>query len=286
MKSNLNLIDKASKNQAPTAVDAQNSETKVATQDANKFPTADSQSKHDGSHSGRPSIRSIRATIAKYFEWIGPRIRPHNSWIPAINVLALIVIFAQAMIYYQQRRVMNQQSEFMKTQTEIMKQSLAISQQTLLDNQQTFRISERAYVGIANVTTNLKAGDTNLKAGEIQILLQNIGHVPAKAIKLDGQEIRAMPTEDGHRGSVFHREAGEVQLFPGTPMPFVISSFKPDEVNAILSKKENLYIGGTIQYEDGFGNNESTTFAFRYDPSNDRWIAHPDLSRFFKRNER
>ena len=45
-----------------------------------------------------------------------------------------------------------------------------------------------------------------------------------------------------------------------------LKSFQPDEVAAILSKNEILYLGGTIQYEDGFKNCDYTTFVEPSDP--------------------
>lgn len=228
--------------------------------------------------------------LERYFRWK----RRRETWVPIVNVvigfLAFMVILAQAIIYYQQRQIMNRQSEFMNKQTGIMQQSLDVSQQSLQAGEQSFRVTQRAYVGILNLTANLKAG-------EILIVLQNIGHVPAKAIRLDGQAIKVTPsqsnerTESGERlnesqeGSEFHWTAGELQLFPGTPMTAAIhmQTLQPDEVNALLEKKQFLYLGGTIQYEDGFGARDSTIFAFQYNPPpNEHWTANSALSRFFK----
>lgn len=282
MNTNLDVLERERTIEASTAKEDQKPSTETPLHGATAAPAPQDPVP--------PGAWTMPKAIANDLKWK----RRRETWVPGINVgisvLALLVIFAQAAIYFQQWRSMKKQSEVMKAQTDIMQQSLAVSQQALLDSQQTFRISERAYVGIASLTAKLKAGN-------IEIMLQNIGHVPAKAVKVEGQEIRAIPAQgdertasgervnEQQRGSVFQWEAGEVQLFPGTPMPIVISSFKPDEVQAILAKKEILYLGGVIQYEDGFGKTESTTFAFKYDPSNDRWIADRDLSRFFKRNE-
>ena len=71
-------------------------------------------------------------------------------------------------------------------------------------------------------------------------------------------------------------------------MPVVVAMkrFTKDEVNAILRKTEILYVGGTIEYEDGFKNRDSTTFAFKYNPRpTDSWTAHSDLSKFFKQQQ-
>ena len=116
-------------------------------------------------------------------------------------------------------------------------------------------------------------------------MIQNIGQVPAAAVKLQGQHIRAPGQGTDPKGAVFRWEAGAVELFPGTPMPVVVSleDVEQSELDAISSKTKILYIGGTIQYDDGFGNPEKTTFAFQYAPSpQDRWVAHSDLSKMFK----
>jgi hypothetical protein len=198
-----------------------------------------------------------------------------------LGVLAFIVLIFQL-------KIMDKQTDLMNTQTQVMQQGLTVSEHSL----HAFRVSERAYVGVESLTANLKAG-------EIVIMLHNIGSVPAQAITVDVQEIRVTAstnietTDPGERvneslGSKFRWEAGEVQLYPGTPMPVVVSleKFTEDEMIAIRERKETLYVGGTIQYEDGFGKSERTVFAFRYNAPNDRWVVHSDLSRFFKQQDR
>jgi hypothetical protein len=195
-----------------------------------------------------------------------------------LTFLAVVIVLFQSFIMYRQTKIMN-------TQTRIMDGALRVSEQSL----DAFRLSERAHVGVASLTANLEAS-------EIVIVLQNIGSVPAQAIPLEGEEIRVKTsagldsTASGERvnesqqGSDFHWDAGKVKLSPGTPMPVVVSlkQFNEDEVNAIKTKKQLLYVGGTIQYEDGFGNRESAAFAFQYDAPNQRWIVHSGLSRFFR----
>jgi hypothetical protein len=185
-----------------------------------------------------------------------------------IAVIGLLIIAFQAWIMYRQTAIMTKQTAIMD---------------------QTFRVGERAYVGIASLSPKWQAG-------EVEITLQNIGQVPAKAIKVEAQEIRGTPsgsdTVTGSRiydrldGSTFGWGAGDVQLFPGTPMRVAIPlrGFKPEEIDAINKKQEVLYIGGNIEYEDGFGRVDTTVFAFEYNPPpSDGWTAHSDLSRFFKR---
>lgn len=184
-----------------------------------------------------------------------------DPWLATINlgiaILGFVVIVLQSLIYIQQKDIMNQQSQLME---------------------KSFRVSERAYVGVEKITANLENR-------EILITLQNIGHIPAAAVKLQGQHIRGTQKEKDPRGAVFRWEAGAVELFPGTPMPVAVylENVEQSDLDAISNKTKNLYIGGTIQYDDGFGNIEKTTFAFQYDPPpQNRWIAHSDLSRIFK----
>ena len=213
--------------------------------------------------------RSVRTTLDRF------RVRSHlrfkqwrETWVPLINVvvaiLAFIVITLQGRIYNEQKEIMNKQSEFMDQQTRLMEKS--------------FRVSGRAYVGVDSVRTDLERR-------EILIMLQNIGHVPASAVKLKGQHIRATAKGNDPKGSVFRWDAGAVELFPGTPMPVVVSleDVEQSELNAISSKTKILYIGGTVEYDDGFKNLEKTTFAFQYVPApKNLWIAHSDLSKVFK----
>lgn len=193
-----------------------------------------------------------------------------RSWRDNLNIgialIGLVIIGFQAWIMYRQTGIMTNQSN-------IMDHSL--------------RVSERAYVGIASLSANWESR-------EVVVMLHNIGNVPAKAIKLQAEEIRATPSTEiatGSKvyekldGSTFPWGAGDVQLFPGTPMRVAIPlrGFKPEELDAILKKQENLYVFGRIEYEDGFGGRDSTVFAFEYSPPQpDGWTAHSDLSQVFK----
>lgn len=286
MKSNLNLLDRISKRNARTSADDQKLDS-TPTKDRTNSQHSDTHLKADAAYLDEPSSRVVPDETAKHFGWK----RRRKTWMPTINVisgfLVLLVILAQATMYYQQRQIIDRQSQFMARQAGIMDHSLRLSEQRL-------RVSERAYVGVASVSANMKAA-------EILVTLHNIGKVPANALKLEAQEIRVTPSansewteskESVHEkqmGSTFRWDAGDVQLFPGIPMPVGIPMrrFKQEEINAVLEKKEILYIGGTIQYEDGFGNGDSTTFAFEYTPPpNERWTAHSDLSKFFKHQDR
>lgn len=237
----------ATQNPIPTVVDDVKSEVSAAPDDQKR-----SKAQVEGAQFLRPRVR--------FHLWFK---RCRETWIPIINLgigmLAFFVIAFQAMIYTQQKEIMNKQSIIME---------------------KSFRVSTRAYVVISEVKLNLPTH-------EIVIMLNNNGHVPAGAIRLQVQDIRA--TEgNGPKGTVTPWNAGEVELLPGTTMPVVISldPFEETEMKAISEKKEILYIRGMIHYDDGFGQLEKTTFAFQYIPSINSWVTHSDLSKLFKEENR
>lgn len=207
----------------------------------------------------------IPKEIKRYFLWKKWR----ESGVPIVNlvvaILALVIIFFQSKIYVQQR-------EIMSAQTRVMEKSL--------------RVSERAYVGVASITANLPR--------EVVILFENIGHVPASNVKVEAIVARGTPSASntlsvsGERvndrliGTNVPWEAGAVHLFPGTlrmRVAIPLKNFTPEEQDAILAKRVILYVGGTIRYEDGFGDVDTTTFAFKYSPPPDEgWTVDSGLS--------
>ncbi len=274
VKLDLNLLSKRKSENQPQTVG-------VATSAPSNKPSTTAE------RSDESSPQLTAKLIGNHRRWK----RRREIWVPILNmtvgVLAFAVLFGQSCIMDRQTDILSTQTKVMEDSLRISMDSLRVSVDTLGTSQQSFQMSERAYVGVASLTAN-----TN--AGEVLIMLHNIGNVPARAITLEGQEIRVTPlnnmerTKSGERvnenqeGSLFRWTAGEVQLFPGTPMLVVVPMrrFKKEERNAILKKKEILYIGGMIQYEDGFGKRQNTTFAFRYTPPpNERWTAHSDLSK-------
>ena len=179
-----------------------------------------------------------------------------DTWLP---LLVFLVIVFQAVIMYRQTQTMDRQTAISDKQTVLMEKS------------------ERAYVGVATVKTDLKRR-------EILVMLQNIGHVPASSLSIQGQQIRSTSEKKDPNGGVFRWDPGAVELFPGTQMPVSISleGIEQSELDAISNKTKILFIGGTIHYNNGFGSRETTTFAFQYDPTLDRWTPHSELSKFFQ----
>lgn len=192
----------------------------------------------------------------------------------SLNFLILVAVIAQVVIYNAQRKIMNQQHDVMDRQRVLMDQQTTIMEKGL-------RLSERAYVGVARVTANIESR-------EIVLFLENIGRLPARKVRVQAQEYRWTPQRSASSTTDF--DAGEVQLFPGThKMRVVIPLLKlrPEEFSAINTKHEILALGGTIRYEDGFGNNDTTYFAFEYQPpEKDGWIASPSIADIIKRYER
>ncbi|HXQ36926.1 MAG TPA: hypothetical protein VN843_23140, partial [Anaerolineales bacterium] len=165
-----------------------------------------------------------------------------------VAILTLMAIAIQAWIYDQQRTIMSTQVE---------------------NTQKNIQITERAYIGVAS----LKA---DLDHGEVVVMLENIGRKPAKAItmKADAYHINAVKLKKGAKTNF---NSGEVRLFPGSfkmrvvvPLP----ECDPQEIRAISENRQFLYVDGIIQYDDGFGFTDSTTFAFKYiPPPREGWEA-------------
>jgi len=132
-------------------------------------------------------------------------------------------------------------------------------------------INERAYVSVASLVTNMKDG-------HVTVTFENIGKVPADKIKVKVQAMRQ--TKEVSIVSTYYFEAGQ-QLFPGSLKMRVVvplENFKQAESARILARAETLFVRGTIEYEDGFGIFDTTTFGFEYSPPpNEGWTARSDL---------
>lgn len=169
-----------------------------------------------------------------------------------ISLAALFVIIKQALIYDQQRELMSQTQRAMDEQTSII------------------RVSQRSYVGVASITADLN---------ERQIILafENVGRIPADNIEVEIWESRRKAGENS-LGSI--TRVKQKRLFSGSlKMEVVIplDKLQVADISDIAARREKLYVIGKIEYEDGFGRQE-TEFAFEYGPPpNERWIARSDL---------
>lgn len=168
-----------------------------------------------------------------------------------ISLAALIVISKELWIYDQQRQLMSETKTVMAEQNEII------------------RAAQRAYVGVAS----LKA---DLAGHKVVILLENVGQIPAKEIRMQLREVRRKAGEPSV-GSITLRNYD--QIFPGELKMRAILPLDrvgPTEVTNILEMKEILYVSVTLQYDDGFGE-QKTSFFFEYiPPPNEDWIAVPE----------
>lgn len=273
---NLNVSDKEGKKTTHNAPDDQKRPIDT-TKGAQNTPSANDLSEPNPKD---PTLSRKRPKL--------DRVRWRETWMPVLNLviafLALVVIVFQASIYNEQRKIMNKQSEFMDAQTQIMQKSFGLSETTL-------HVKDRAYVNVANLTAKMDAG-------EILMMLENTGNIPAIAIKLEANVYRVTPTStevgaqpnttsanEKMEGSFIQWDAGTVPLFPGSfrmYVPITMQNFTPEEMNAVLARKEILYVAGSIRYEDRFGNADSTPFAFEYKPPpNESWTVHSDLSKVF-----
>lgn len=194
-------------------------------------------------------------TVQRYSTWR----RRRENWVPVttvvISLMALFVIVAQAIIYDQQRKVMEKQ---------------------LQQSERGLRISERAYVGIASL-------DPNFDRKEVVIMIENIGRVPARDVKVEAHAYRRLADQLKLSGSTKHFDLSGIQLFPGSLKMSVIIpilNIRAENVEDIRTGRERFYVAGTIKYEDGFGNLDSNNFAFRYSPPPDeRWTVDSDLAK-------
>ncbi|TAK00627.1 hypothetical protein EPO44_09625 [bacterium] len=132
-------------------------------------------------------------------------------------------------------------------------------------------VSQRAYVGVHSL-------QMDLSSGQVLVMLENMGKVPAQDIKVSAhtsQEAEGKIRTSAH--PTF--EAGHTQLFPGTfkiQVPIPLKDFTPQEASNILTGRTTLYVAGKIQYGDGFGNPQTSDFAFRYvPPPHEGWTAIP-----------
>jgi hypothetical protein len=216
--------------------------------------------------------------------------RFRDIWVPVMNLVialcALVVIAFQSWINNEQAKTMNEQSQFMREQTQFIRLQTQIMEKTFGLSEKSLRISERAYVSVSSLTAKLADK-------QVVIELGNNGTLPATAINVEANVYRATPSsgESKIKDVVSRKtlwDAGAVALFPGNiRMPVVISlqDFTQEEMKAVSGKKETLYVGGMVRYKDRNGTDDSTPFAYEYDPVNDTWIANSDLSKLFDKND-
>jgi hypothetical protein len=165
-----------------------------------------------------------------------PSYQPNNRWMVLLTSLIFFVTAVQAVVSYYQWRT--------------MKDSLEMTQ--------------RAYV----VITNIKA---DFPARQIQMTLENTGHVPAKDVRL---ELRIERLGDYKIYPVETYSTGEEVMTPAykTIAYLPLKNLTQESIDLITSGNYILQIGTFLRYEDGFGNVEDLIFNFRYiPPPNEGW---------------
>lgn len=183
--------------------------------------------------------------------------KPRDTWVPMMTVFilfaTLVVIGFQAFIYKQQLKVMEAQTRISET---------------------SFRISQRAYIGLAS----LKA---NLDERQIVMEFENLGRIPAKNIRVEAWEYRV--SDQKISGMLVPIEVREIQLLPGNlkmRLDIPLTDLKPEEIQAIRTGKETLSLSGSVQYDNGFGEFDTTNFGLDYRPKpKEGWTTqvHPEL---------
>jgi hypothetical protein len=136
--------------------------------------------------------------------------------------------------------------------------------------------TQKAYLNITGLTADMAAG-------EVEMMLGNLGTIPANKIRMQANLYLVTPGIEKIKGEVISWDAGDAALFPAcfTMRVVLPMTLGPEEVKAILAKKEILYVAGKVQYEAGFGRIDSTNFAFEYSPPpNKRWTVNSGFSKF------
>jgi heme/copper-type cytochrome/quinol oxidase subunit 2 len=133
----------------------------------------------------------------------------------------------------------------------------------------TLRTSQRAYVGVYEIKTDL-----NLRL--ITVLLENIGKVPAKKIRVNTVQYLWVGESDRREKVVEDRREfdwEDVELFPGGFKAPIVLELKDERA---LSPANSMTVAGFIEYDDGFGFQSMTIFSFHYvPPPVDKWTLVP-----------
>jgi hypothetical protein len=185
-----------------------------------------------------------------------------KRWIPISAQIATIVIGLVGLV------IMTVQLWISSEQLKLMNQPKSIAN----DRVNVARFMQRAYLEVQKI-------NADLQHGEIQSNVENVGGLPANRISVSAKEIRASWDSSRASGSLDTFKTGE-QLFPGQKVSFRVPlpTLERNELERIVKRTDTLFLNGTIDYEDGFGNPDTTTFAFEYKPPpNEGWTPRPQL---------
>ena len=134
--------------------------------------------------------------------------------------------------------------------------------------EKTLRTSNRASLGVSSL-------QASLKAKQVKVLIENTG-IPNEG-RLKVWVVAVIQTEGPTPIKAGDQmfDFGHTQVFRnGIKLPIVLDlDISPEEAEIILVEKHSLTIGITIFYQDGFGNDATPTFGFRYKPPpNEDWF--------------
>jgi hypothetical protein len=179
------------------------------------------------------------SSLAEQIDWI----EQQTKWIKyqVIASAFLGVVTLGVLVYHGV--IMGKQSRVMESQNQIMTESL--------------KTTERAYVAVYSI-------ETDLRLGTATILLENKGRLPAKNIRVNTVQYLWLGKHENaaieDRKTFDWGKRGE--LFPGNYKIPIVLLLDP----RIQVPENGCIIGGYLMYDDGFGREVESAFAFTYYP--------------------
>ena len=215
-----------------------------------------------------------------------------------VSIIVAFEIGIQAWIYNQQRHTMNAQRAVMDEQLKTMNGQLnTMQEQTNTFNKtldearksanaavnsansgqrsagaaergvavsaQSMKTSQRAYVGIATASLNKPIRSTEEQ--EVKVTIENKGQTPARNAKVRLYRDFLIKEPKVFKYPPISEEQTQSIILPGvTPVSVSIDveRFDARKKQLLLERKYQLYIWGTIQYDDVFNIRRKTLFCF------------------------
>jgi hypothetical protein len=182
----------------------------------------------------------------------------------SLNVLILVAIVVQAVVYFRQRDIMKQQWEAMQGQLDTLERQLAQNQQAIevakanaQVAQEALRAGHRAYVGIkTDPKLKLKLNEFP----EIEVYFVNTGITPAHVVEF---RYKFSSDKEGFGKSFIDYKGVKKDffIFAGTPktIPCVWNQQRIDNewLQQIKDRSSTIYFTGRLAYEDVWGVSDS-----------------------------
>jgi hypothetical protein len=137
----------------------------------------------------------------------------------------------------------------------------------------TMVIGHRAALGIKGVHFKLATNSTMI------VFIENFGRIAASKLRIQIKTFRNTAPPDGVDWSKMmpsdDSRVMEGEIMPGVPHPIPITNaFLPDDqIQAIKSKLQYIYLSGRIVYDDGFGTDRTLLVRFSYDADSGNWLT-------------